>query len=140
VAGWQRKQLHDASLSDNDGLNLFGAIGKKPHIHLIVDNYATHKTVTIRNWLAKRPRYHVHFTPTGGSWLNQVERWFGLLSQRAIKRGAHTSSAQLEKAIRDYIDAHNEEPKPFIWHKPADEILASIARFADRTNKIHLTN
>ena len=109
-------------------------------IHLIVDNYATHKTAIIRNWLAKRPRYHVHFTPTGGSWLNQVERWFGLLTQRAIKRGAHTSTAQLEKAIRDYIDAHNDEPKPFTWHQSADEILASIARFADQTTKIHASN
>jgi transposase len=109
-------------------------------IHLIVDNYATHKTAIISNWLAKRPRYHVHFTPTGGSWLNQVERWFGLLTQRAIKRGAHTSTAQLEKAIRDYIDAHNEELKPFTWHKSADQILASIARFADQTNKIHARN
>jgi transposase len=109
-------------------------------IHLVVDNYATHKTLMIRNWLAKRPRYHVHFTPTSGSWLNQVERWFGLLTQRAIKRGAHTSTTQLEAAIRDYIDAHNEEPKPFVWHKSADAILASIARFADQTNRIHATN
>jgi transposase len=109
-------------------------------IHLVVDNYATHKTAIIRNWLAKRPRYHVHFTPTGGSWLNQVERWFGLLTQRAIKRGAHTSTAQLEKAIRDYIDAHNQQPKPFAWHKSADQILASIARFADQTTKIHANN
>ncbi len=109
-------------------------------IHLIVDNYSTHKSAMIRNWLAKRPRYHVHFTPTGGSWLNQVERWFALLTQRAIKRGAHTSTIQLERAIREFIEAHNEEPKPFIWTKPADDILASIARFADRTNKIHTTN
>jgi transposase len=109
-------------------------------VHLIVDNYATHKTALIRNWLAKRPRYHVHFTPTGGSWLNLIERWFGLLTQRAIKRGAHTSTAQLEKAIRDYIEVHNEEPKPFIWHKTADEILDSIARFADQTLKIHAKN
>jgi transposase len=113
------------------------AVPPELDIHLIVDNYATHKTQIIRNWLAKRPRYHVHFTPTGGSWLNQVERWFGLLTQRAIKRGAHTSTAQLEKTIRDYIDAHNQEPKPFTWHKSADEILASIGRFADQTTKIH---
>lgn len=109
-------------------------------IHLVVDNYSTHKSAIIRNWLARRPRFHVHFTPTGGSWLNQVERWFALLTQRAIKRGAHTSTSQLERAIREFIDAHNQEPKPFIWTKPADEILASIARFADRTNKIHVTN
>jgi transposase len=109
-------------------------------IHLVVDNYSTHKSAIIRNWLARRPRFHVHFTPTGGSWLNQVERWFALLTQRAIKRGAHTSTSQLERAIREFIDAHNQAPKPFIWTKPADEILASIARFADRTNKIHVTN
>src|SRR6266436_6451429 len=109
-------------------------------IHLIIDNYSTHKSAMIRNWLAKRPRYHVHFTPTGGSWLNQVERWFALLTQRAIKRGSHTSISQLERAIREFIDAHNQEPKPFIWRKSADDILASIARFADRTNKIHALN
>jgi transposase len=96
-------------------------------IHLIMDNYGTHKTALIKSWLAKRPRYHVHFTPTGGSWLNQVERWFALLTQRAIKRAAHTSISQLERAIREYIDAHNQEPKPFIWTKSADDILASIA-------------
>jgi transposase len=88
----------------------------------------------------KRPRYQVHFTPTGGSWLNQVERWFALLTQRALKRGSHTSIIQLERAIREFIDAHNQEPKPFIWRKSADDILASIARFADRTNKIHAPN
>jgi transposase len=109
-------------------------------IHLVMDNYGTHKTALIKSWLAKRPRYHVHFTPTAGSWLNQVERWFGLLTQRAIKRGAHTSISQLERAIRDYIDAHNQEPKPFIWTKSADDILASIARFAAHTCKIHGLN
>jgi transposase len=108
-------------------------------IHLIVDNYATHKTATIKHWLARHPRYHVHFTPTGGSWINQVERWFGLLTQRAIKRGAHTSTIQLERAIREFIEAHNQETKPFVWHKSADEILASIARFAAQTNKLYAT-
>lgn len=108
-------------------------------IHLIVDNYATHKTATIKHWLARHPRYHLHFTPTGGCWINQVERWFGLLTQRAIKRGAHTSTIQLERAIREFIEAHNEETKPFVWHKSADEILASIARFAAQTNKLHAT-
>ena len=106
-------------------------------IHLIMDNYGTHKTAMIKDWLAKRPRYHVHFTPTGGSWLNQVERWFALLSERAIKRGAHTSTSQLERAIRDFIDTHNQQPTPFIWIKAADDILASIARFAAQTVKIH---
>jgi len=102
-------------------------------VHLIVDNYATHKAPIIKAWLAKRPRYHVHFTPTHGSWLNQVERWFGLLTQRQIKRGAHMSVAALKAAIEEFLAAHNDQPKPFVWTKSADEILASIGRFATRT-------
>lgn len=102
-------------------------------VHLVVDNYATHKAPIIKAWLAKRPRYHVHFTPTHGSWLNQVERWFGLLTQRQIKRGAHTSVASLKAAIEEFLAAHNADPKPFVWTKSADDILAKIARFATRT-------
>jgi transposase len=106
-------------------------------VHLVMDNYSTHKSPLIKNWLAKRPRYHVHFTPTYGSWINQVERWFGLLTQRQIKRGSHRSVPALEKAIKEFLAAHNDEPKPFIWRKTADQILASIARFAQRTVQIH---
>jgi transposase len=106
-------------------------------VHLVMDNYSTHKSPLIKNWLAKRTRYHVHFTPTYGSWINQVERWFGLLTQRQIKRGSHRSVRALEKAIKEFLTAHNDQPKPFIWTKTADEILASIARFAQRTVKIH---
>jgi transposase len=102
-------------------------------VHLMVDNCAAHKAPIIRRWLAKRPRYHLHFTPTHASWLNQVERWFGLLSQRQIKRGAHRSVAALEAAIEQFLVAHNDDRKPFGWTKSADEILASIARFATRT-------
>ncbi len=102
-------------------------------IHVVVDNYATHKAPIIKAWLAKRPRYHLHFTPTHGSWLNQVERWFGLLTQRQIKRGAHKSVASLKIAIEEFLAAHNHEAKPFAWTKSADDILASIARFATRT-------
>lgn len=102
-------------------------------IHLIMDNYGTHKTPLIRNWFAKRPRFHMHFTPTYGSWLNMVERWFAELTNKQIRRGVHTSVAELEAAIREFIDTHNEKPKPFVWTKSADEILASIARFAQRT-------
>jgi transposase len=106
-------------------------------VHVILDNYATHKTPMIHRWLAKQPRFHMHFTPTGGSWLNGVERWFGLLTQRAIKRGAHRSTKEVERAIHAYLDAHNaEEAKPFVWTKSADEILASIGRFAARTRSI----
>jgi transposase len=106
-------------------------------VHLIVDNYATHKTPAIQRWLTSHPRFYLHFTPTKGSWLNQVERWFGLLSQRKIKRGSHRSTIALETAIREYIDATNKEPKPFVWLKSADEILASIRRFAQSTLDAH---
>lgn len=106
-------------------------------VHLVMDNYSTHKSPLIRNWLAKRPRYHVHFTPTYGSWINQVERWFALLTGRQIKRGAHRTVRELESAIKEFLSVHNEEPKPFVWAKSADEILASIARFAERTTRVH---
>lgn len=106
-------------------------------VHVIMDNYGTHKTALIRNWFAKRPRFHVHFTPTYGSWLNQVERWFAELTQKQIRRGTHRSVRELEKAIREFMDAHNSDSKPFVWTKSADEILASIARFAQRTTKTH---
>ena len=102
-------------------------------VHIIIDNYATHKAPAIKAWLAKHPRYHLHFTPTHGSWLNQVERWFGLLTQRQIKRGAHKSVASLKAAIEEFLAAHNEDPKPFVWTKSADEIIAKIGRFATRT-------
>lgn len=103
-------------------------------VHIVLDNYATHKAPIIKAWLAKRPRYHLHFTPTKGSWINQVERWFGLLTQRAIKRGAHCSVASLKAAIEEFMNVNNDDPKPFVWTKSADEILASIARFATRTS------
>jgi transposase len=102
-------------------------------VHLILDNYGTHKTATIQRWLLKRPRFQLHFTPTSASWLNLVERWFGLLTERQLRRGVFRSTRNLETTIRDYIDTHNEAPKPFIWTKTADEILASVARFCQRT-------
>lgn len=109
------------------------AVPKKLDVHLIMDNYGTHKTALVRNWLAKRPRFHVHFTPTYGSWLNLVERWFAELTNKQLRRGAHRSVAQLEAAIREFIDAHHANPKPFVWTKTADQILENIARFAQRT-------
>ena len=102
-------------------------------VHLIVDNYATHKTALIRNWLAKRPRFHLHFTPTSASWLNLVERWFGLLTEKQLRRGVHQSSGELEAAIYGFLDVTNENPKPFVWTKTADQILANVARFCQRT-------
>ena len=106
-------------------------------VHLIMDNYGTHKTPPIRRWFAKRPRFHVHFTPTYGSWLNIVERWFAELTNKQVRRGVHRSIAELELAIRTFIDAHNADPKPFAWTKTADQILSSIARFAQRTTDDH---
>jgi transposase len=102
-------------------------------VHIIMDNYGTHKTAMIRNWFAKRPRFHVHFTPTYGSWINLVERWFAEITNQRIRRGVFRSVRELETAIREYIEAHNENPKRFVWTKTADQILASIARFAQRT-------
>jgi transposase len=101
-------------------------------IHLILDNYGTHKTAQVRRWFARHPRFHVHFTPTSASWLNLVERWFATLTQKQIKRGAHRSTRALETAIREYLTISNEAPKPFVWHKTADEILASVARYCQR--------
>jgi len=108
-------------------------------VHLVMDNYATHKTKPVRDWLAKRPRWHVHFTPTGASWINQVERFFADLTEKQIRRGVHRSTAQLEADIRAFIDAHNADPKPFRWTKSADDILAAIQRFCLRTQQIGRT-
>lgn len=104
-------------------------------VHLILDNYGTHKTATIRSWLAKRPRFHVHFTPTSASWINLVERWFSTLTDKQIRRSAHRSVRELEAAIKSYLAITNESPKPFVWTKTANEILASIARFCARTSE-----
>jgi transposase len=106
-------------------------------VHIIMDNYGTHKTQTIRRWFAKRPRFHVHFTPTYSSWLNLVERWFAELTEKQIRRGSHRSVRELERAIQEFIDVTNDQPKPFVWTKTADEILASIARFARRATQAH---
>jgi transposase len=106
-------------------------------IHIVMDNASSHKTKLIRNWFAKRPRWHQHFTPTSASWLNQVERFFALLSEKQIKRGAHRSTAELKAAIEAYIQVRNANPKPFRWTKAADDILASIDRFCRRTLAVH---
>jgi DDE superfamily endonuclease len=99
------------------------------NVHLVMDNYATHKTPMIRDWLTRRPRWHVHLTPTGSSWLNQVERFFALLTDKQIQRGVHRSIGALQAAIHAFIDQHNSQPKPFRWTKSAHDILASIERF-----------
>jgi transposase len=116
-------------------------------IHIVMDNYATHKTRAIRNFFLKRPRWHIHFTPTAASWLNQVERFFANLTEKQIRRGVHRSTQELEAAIRTYIDAVNANPKPFRWTKSADDILSAIRRFclatlqiAERQNQITQTS
>jgi transposase len=101
-------------------------------VHLVLDNLKTHKTRLVHDWLVKRPRFHLHFTPTSASWLNLVECWFVLLSRRRLGRGAFTSVGDLEEAIHAYIAETNAEPKPFIWTKTADEILGSVARFCQQ--------
>lgn len=101
-------------------------------VHLILDNYATHKTALIQRWLTKRPRYHLHFTPTSASWLNQVERWFAALTEKQLRRGVFRSTRELEQAIARYLEATNSAPKPFAWTKTADQILATLARFCHR--------
>ncbi len=105
-------------------------------VHLVMDNYATHKTATIRKWFARHPRWHIHFTPTSASWLNQAERFFALLTEKQLRRGVHRSTRELEEAILSYIDTVNSNPKPFRWTKSADDILASIKRFCLRTIEI----
>jgi transposase len=97
-------------------------------LHLIVDNYRTHKHDKINQWLEKHPRFHLHFTPTSSSWLNLVERWFRELTDKAIRRGVFYSVADLETAIQQYLDAHNNDPKPFIWTASIDSILDKVAR------------
>jgi transposase len=101
-------------------------------IHLVCDNYGTHKTPAIKAWLGRHPRFHLHFTPTGSSWINQVERWFGFLTSQMIRRGAHKSVQALEKDIRSWIAHWNDDPKPFVWKKTAEEILDSLARYLQR--------
>jgi transposase len=104
-------------------------------VHLVLDNYGTHKTSLIHRWLVRRPRFHLHFTPTSTSWINQVGRWFALLTEKRLLCSAFRSTRQLESAIRQSIDQHNNQPKPFRWTKTADDILASIARFCLRTSE-----
>ena len=103
-------------------------------VHLVLDNYATHKTPEIQRWLVRHPRFRFHFTPTSSSWLNMVERWFAQLTDKRIRRGVFQSVRQLETAAKEYIEAHNHAPKPFLWTKNADDILDAVGRFCSRTS------
>src|SRR5215211_6668493 len=117
-----------------------GQVPEGLDVHIVMDNYATHKTPKIKAWLARRPHYHVHFTPTSASWINQVERWFAELTRKRLRRGVHTSVRQLEADIRTFIDRHNQNPKPFKWTKSADQILASVKRFCHKAQQTYAPN
>jgi transposase len=106
-------------------------------LHLICDNCATHKTPAIMQWLAAHPRLHLHFTPTSGSWLNLVERWFAELINRKLRRSAHRSVKELETDVEAWIEACNDDPKPFVWTKTAEEILDSLAHYCTRLNQLN---
>ncbi len=106
-----------------------------PDVHIVMDNYATHKTPKVKAWLARRPHWHIHFTPTSSSWINQVERWFAELTRKQLKRGVHRSTRELEKDILKFIKHHNQNPKPYRWTKSADDILAAVKRFCHKTEQ-----
>lgn len=106
-------------------------------VHVVLDNLSTHKTPKVHRWLLRHPRFHLHFTPTHASWLNQVERWFAALTDRQLRRGSHRSKAELRRAIEAFAARTNEERQPFVWVKTADQILSAIARFAERTRTAH---
>ncbi len=108
------------------------AVPAELDVYLICDNLSTHKTPAINDWLAKHPRFKMHFTPTGSSWINQVERWFGFLTAQLLRRGVHKSVQALENDVRDWIETWNQDPKPFVWTKTAEEILNSLARYISR--------
>jgi transposase len=108
------------------------AVPAELDVHVVCDNLATHKTTAVRDWIARRPRFHVHFTPTGSSWINQVERWFAYLTTQLLQRSAHKSVQALEADVRDWIAQWNADPRPFAWKKTAEEILDSLARYLQR--------
>ncbi|MGH9159174.1 MAG: IS630 family transposase [Vicinamibacteraceae bacterium] len=110
------------------------AVPARLNVHLVMDNYGTHKTPKVHRWFLRHPRFHVHFTPTSASWLNQVERFFAALTSQRIRRGSFDSVAALERAIHEYLETHNAAPKPFIWTATDDLILQKIARFCERTS------
>jgi transposase len=110
------------------------AVPKDLDLHLVLDNYATHKTPAIKEWLLKHPRFQLHFTPTSSSWLNLVERWFAELTNRKLRRSAHRSITELEDDIRKWINQWNKDPRPFVWTKTADEILGTLAAYCERIN------
>jgi transposase len=103
-------------------------------VHVVLDNYATHKTAAVKRWFLRHPEYRLHFVPTSSSWLNQVERFFARITEQRIRRGVFTSVPQLERAIAEYVAEHNKDPKPFVWTADADSILERLKRVCERTS------
>jgi transposase len=129
-----RRHRHQEFLKFLDHVN--AVLPKEPgvSVHVVLDNYATHKTPAVKRWFLRHPEYHLHFTPTSASWLNQVERFFAAITEDRIRRGVFTSVPQLERAIADYLAEHNRSPKPFVWAADADSILDRLKRVCERTS------
>jgi transposase len=130
IASCFRRHRHQEFLRFLDEID--ANLPKDLDVHLIMDNYATHKVQKVQKWLLRHPRYHVHFTPTSASWLNLVERLFGEVTEKCVRRGSHTSVPHLEKALLTYLDRRNQNPKPFVWTAPADLILGKVQRLCAR--------
>lgn len=113
------------------------SVAPAPEVHVVLDNLSAHRAPVVHRWLLRHPRFHLHFTPTYASWLNLVERFFGMLTEKALRRGSHTSVTALREAILAYVAVHNEKGKPFKWTKTADEILDKMRRFGLRTQQVH---
>ncbi|MDR0247163.1 MAG: IS630 family transposase, partial [Burkholderiales bacterium] len=126
IAQCKRRHRHQEFISFLNHIDC--AVPPELDVHMIIDNYGTHKHPKVKAWLAKRPRYHLHFTPTYSSWLNQVERWFGLITQQVIRRGSFESVRQLIFNIQRYVDHYNRHKRPFVWTATADSILEKVRR------------
>ena len=129
-----RRHRHQEFIKFLDHVN--AVLPKEPGVavHVVLDNYGTHKTPAVKRWFLRHPEYHLHFTPTSASWLNQVERFFAQITEDRIRRGVFTSVPQLERAIHEYLAEHNKDPKPFVWTADADAILERLKRVCERTS------
>jgi transposase len=132
IGACQRRHRHQEFLAFLDHID--AALARQPGtaVHVVMDNYGTHKHPEVRQWFVRHPEYVPHFTPTGASWLNQVERFFAEITRRRIRRGSFRSVEELERAIEDYLNGHNRGPKPFVWTKGADLILRKVKKVCDR--------
>ena len=126
IAAGHRRHRHQEFLRFLNKIN--DSVPTGVAVHIVMDNYGTHKVAKVRQWFASHPRYQIHFTPTSASWLNLVERLFGEVTERCVRRGSHFAVTSLEKAMLGYLDQRNKDPKPFVWKKPAEEIIAKVKR------------